>query len=135
MDEQWSTIPGLGGYYEASNKGRVRRSKPGMNTRKGRLLTLMQHPNGYLQVATCIEGKEQRHWVHRLVAAAFLGNALDGMHVHHIDGNPTNNCVENLQVTTPREHRYCAVTAAMEALREQVKRWRATEAIVEPPVS
>ena len=36
---------------------------------------------------------------HRLVT-----NAPRGMHVHHIDGDITNNAASNLQVVTPSEH-------------------------------
>lgn len=36
---------------------------------------------------------------HRLVT-----NAPRGMHVHHIDGDITNNAASNLQVMTPSEH-------------------------------
>jgi hypothetical protein len=125
--EQWAPIPRLDGYYEASDRGRIRRAKPGMNTFVGRFVKLAWHPNGYVQAVTCIEGKEQRHWVHRLVAAAFLDNDLEGKHVHHIDGDSSNNRLENLEVLTPRQHRHCAVSAAMEALRGQVKRWRQRE--------
>jgi len=40
---------------------------------------------------------------HRLVMYD-LGHAVDGMHVHHIDHDRTNNDPANLEVMTPHEH-------------------------------
>ena len=50
--------------------------------------------------------QRQHYFVHRLVAAAFLGpppNA-DAWQVNHIDRNPSNNSVSNLQYVTPAEN-------------------------------
>jgi len=35
-----------------------------------------------------------------------LVNKYDGFHIHHIDGDPTDNRKENLQKLTSREHRH-----------------------------
>lgn len=40
------------------------------------------------------------HYVHRVVARAFLGEPLPGMVADHIDGNKSNNDVSNLRWTT-----------------------------------
>lgn len=42
-------------------------------------------------------------FIHRLVARAFLGPCLHLQQwvVHHIDGDPSNNCVSNLEYVTP----------------------------------
>lgn len=40
----------------------------------------------------------------RLVAGVFIGD-VSGKEVHHIDQNPLNNKVENLQILTLEEHR------------------------------
>ena len=44
--------------------------------------------------------------VHRLIAHTFLGlDLFDRLKlVHHKDGNPSNNCVDNLEILTPSEH-------------------------------
>lgn len=38
--------------------------------------------------------------VHRLVALAFIGAIPKGYHVNHLDGDKTNNRLENLEITT-----------------------------------
>ena len=50
-------------------------------------------------------GQRQSVWVHRELMAKFLGRPLskDAI-IHHKDGDPTNNRIENLELTTVDEH-------------------------------
>lgn len=61
-------------------------------------------PSGYLyvHVADRDEGVRRRRilYLHRLVAAAFLGPCPDGQEVLHGDGNPANNRLDNLSYGT-----------------------------------
>lgn len=58
---------------------------------------------GYL---TCL-WNEKRHFVHRVVMMESLGLTTlpEEMDVHHIDGNPKNNSLDNLALVTVRGHR------------------------------
>lgn len=42
--------------------------------------------------------------LHREVWKAHNGEIPDGHHIHHIDGDPTNNDIDNLECVTPKEH-------------------------------
>ena len=58
-------------------------------------------PKGYL--ITTLRGKPIM--VHRLIYAWVTGaEPAEGLHIHHIDGNPRNNAWSNLVVVTPQEH-------------------------------
>jgi ribosomal protein L37AE/L43A len=50
-----------------------------------------------------VDGKQVRE--HRYVMEQFLGRKLlTNEHIHHINGDPTDNRIENLQVLTNSEH-------------------------------
>ena len=57
----------------------------------------------YLLATISVHGVRLTRQVHRLVALQFLPNPLDKPTVNHIDGNHTNNKVDNLEWATQRE--------------------------------
>ena len=54
-------------------------------------------------------GKHRHPKISRMVAMAFIPNPLNKEQVNHIDGNPLNNHVSNLEWTTDQENRQHAV--------------------------
>lgn len=97
--EIWNVIPGLDGHYEASNLGRIRSLK------RGRPRVLSQYFNGrYVVVMISMNNKSRPHGVHRLVCAAFYGDAPGTVHACHYDGDTQNNHVDNLRWGTPKEN-------------------------------
>ena len=62
--------------------------------------------NGYYEVCLGLgETRKQMHaLVHRLVAEAFIPNPDELPQVNHIDGDKSNNCVENLEWCTCSEN-------------------------------
>ena len=87
--------------YQVSNYGRVRNV-----IRSSRILTPSNNGNGYLRVDLYRDGTRQKHFVHRLVAKAFLPNAKELPEVNHIDHTRSNNLLENLEWVTSSENNY-----------------------------
>lgn len=109
--ELWRDVIGYEGLYSVSNLGRVRSEARlaaigGGNVRtvKTRLLKPAKNPNGYLSVWLCKPGHQRSFLVHRLVADAFLPNPEGKPFVNHIDNNPSNNALDNLEHCSHQEN-------------------------------
>lgn len=103
QQEAWQAIPGFEGLYEASSLGRVR-SCPRKPAFKGRLRSPNLTVKGYLSVVLYREGKRYSPiGIHRLVAWTFLGPQPKNIVVNHLDGNPRNNRLSNLEYCTRKE--------------------------------
>jgi len=105
MGEEWRKIPGFKG-YEVSNRGRVR----SYHLRGARRDKCGPHPHllspstkgiGYECVQLRRNGKSHVRTIHSLVALVFLGPRPSGKQCCHNDGNPSNNCIENIRYDTP----------------------------------
>lgn len=92
MTEIWKDIEGYDGRYQVSNKGRVRSDR--------KVLSPGKRKTGYCFVV--LYGAEQKKTatVHRLVAKAFILNPNNYPEVDHINGDPSDNRVENLRWCT-----------------------------------
>lgn len=103
--EAWKAIADFPG-YEVSSQGRVRRTAPGRGTRAGTVLRPRALARGHCYVNLRREGRPHSCYVHRLVAAAFIGEPPSEGHTHvaHWDGDARNNRVENLRWATPAEN-------------------------------
>ena len=85
--EIWRKIAGHPN-YSISNFGRV------IDDRTGRELSQNKNrQSGWYRV--CVDGKKE--YVHRLVAQTFLEKPEDCNDVIHLDGNPENNSIGNLE--------------------------------------
>ena len=56
--------------------------------------------------------------VHRLVASAFIKDPT-GFVINHLDGNPSNNRVSNLEVVTQKENHLHAIATGLAPLGEK----------------
>lgn len=96
FDEKLMDIPGYCGLYLVSDVGNVY-SLP-RNTTPGGLLKPEMVRGGYLQVTLYKNGKPQRHKVHRLVLAAFVGQST--LDTNHKNGVRSDNRLANLEYVT-----------------------------------
>jgi len=111
MKTIWNDIPGLQGFYSASNTGFVRRNAGIVKGKDGRTMNISekvlkpsQRDHGYLSVNICINAKQKPTFVHRLVALAFLDNPESKPFINHLDNNPDNNNIGNLEWCTQKEN-------------------------------
>lgn len=89
--EIYRDVKGYEGIYQVSNLGNVK------SVRNNKILKQTNHRYGYKLVSVSVGGKHKELTVHRLVAQAFIPNESKLRDVNHIDGNKTNNNVENLE--------------------------------------
>lgn len=100
LTEEWRAVIGFEGLFEVSNFGRVKALAHSVRHWCGRiipkpesLLKQSRHSGGY-SLVSLRDGK--KHYVHRLVMAAFAGDAGD-RDVNHISGDKTDNRLANLE--------------------------------------
>jgi hypothetical protein len=108
MTKELKTIPGYEDYSIASNGDiyRITRRSRKMyyiyrNPR--RRIPIRDH-NGYWIVVLWKDGKGKKFFVHRLVLLTFKGEPRIGQEASHLDGNRSNNSIENLAWETRREN-------------------------------
>lgn len=106
MEEIWKFIEGYDEAYRVSNLGRVqsckKRGRVGKNNvwRELRL----KKDKGYLRCALFKNSLPKKIQVHILVLNAFSVNINNHPQVNHIDGNRSNNKLENLEWVSRREN-------------------------------
>ena len=93
-NEIWETIP-FEPNYEVSNKGNVR------NSETKAIKSQRSNRGGYKRVTLYPSGKT--YTIHRLVMLTFNNNNVKE-HIDHIDGDKTNNTLDNLEWVTCLEN-------------------------------
>ena len=108
--EEFRDVIGYEGLYQVSNLGRVKSlSREVCNSSrcyisKEKILKLCVNKTGYYHVGLCKHGKAKSLNVHQLVVMAFLDHTPCGydLVVDHVNDDPLDNRVENLQIVTQR---------------------------------
>lgn len=115
--EEWRDIEGYEGLYQVSSFGRVK----SFYKWNGHKHIYKEHIiEGYVQTVrksyarrvvnlTNCKGERKMFKVHRLVANAFIENPNNYNVINHIDGNPLNNYVSNLEWCTPKHNAQHAI--------------------------
>lgn len=130
MEEEWRDVVSYEDIYQISNFGKVRSlsrkivyPNGAIHPYRERILQVYITPNGYPSVVLGKDGVNTRFSVHRLVAQAFIPNPDDLPQVNHIDGDKTNNRVDNLEWCTEKENYWHSV----KILKKHIKPIRCRE--------
>lgn len=129
--EIWKDIEYYEGYYQISNKGRVKSVDRYVNSPqcggeqlvKGKIRKLKVNKYGYLSVNLSKKHILETKIIHRLVLTAFVPNPENKPTGNHKDGVKTNNFVENLEWATAKEntqHAYKIGLVTMDRLKKKV---------------
>lgn len=107
--ETWKDIKDYEGYYQVSNLGGIKsmdrkviRSDGKVLNLKSKIMNPSKNSKGYYLVDLRKNGTRNTQRMHRLVAAAFLGES--DLEVNHKDGDKFNNSLENLEYMTHVEN-------------------------------
>ena len=114
--EIWKPIPGYEGIYEASSQGRIRSVDGKITSCKKRPVVVWKQrvlkpkvekrKGGKTDQRVCLwkDGIEKTWLVARLVAMAFIPIQYEEMTVNHINGDPMDNRIENLEWLTKADN-------------------------------
>jgi len=82
----------------------IKRNGDLVNIKTGRVLKPINRGDGY--IVYCLSGGDKRRVLkqHRLLALAYIPNPDNKPHINHIDSNPSNNDLENLEWVTHKEN-------------------------------
>jgi len=102
MQEIWKDIKGYDGAYKVSNFGNI----ISLKRTKQLFLKKVINNNGYPFVCLSKKSKQKTYQIHQLVAIHFLNHDPCGLKivVDHIDNNPLNNNINNLQLISNRKN-------------------------------
>lgn len=101
-EEQWKKLPDWP--YEVSSKGRVRRCEPGAGTYEGRIRQPTPARKGYQKIELSRDGEQKHFLVHHLVLRLFDRSRKPGEQTNHLNGDKTDNRIENLEWVTASEN-------------------------------
>lgn len=97
-EDVWKDIEGYEGLYMVSTLGRI------WSNYTKKILKPQMTKDGYLRVCLFNDGKYKWHYIHRLVAQAFLENTENKPCINHINTVRSDNRLENLEWVTYKEN-------------------------------
>jgi len=98
-------------------------TKDGIVTKGDRVISLRPDKDGYLRFTWNENGKKTRKVVHRFVAQTYIPNPDNLPQVNHIDGDKTNNNVDNLEWCTQNHNMQHAIRTGLWKPYDRSKSW------------
>ena len=91
QNEVWRDVQNYEGLYKVSNLGRI------LSVKKQLILKPKQSHHNYLRIQLYNKSKFKTFAIHRIVATAFIPNPNNYKEVNHLNENPSDNSVANLE--------------------------------------
>lgn len=98
MDRIFKDVLGYENEYQVSNYAEV------LNKKTGRLKKVQISKNGYKYIVLYKDGEPKNRTIYSLVWEAFNGPVPEGYEINHIDENPLNNRLDNLNLLTHKQN-------------------------------
>lgn len=121
-------IPGFEGLYAVTDDGRVWAHPRGVYA--GQWMAFNVDRKGYYKVHLSKGGKHRNHFVHRLVALAYLPNPHGLPQINHCNGIRTDNNTGNLEWVTAAQNIRHAIATGLTNTRTPEKQRTCRENIV-----
>ncbi|MGL5714895.1 MAG: NUMOD4 motif-containing HNH endonuclease [Paraclostridium sp.] len=106
--EKWLPVVGFENLYEVSNQGNVRTIATGRIKKPTLKKDTGKNGKPRLQIMLYKNNSPKAVRVHVLVVTAFIGAVPENCEINHLDGDPTNCSLNNLEITTKSENKYHA---------------------------
>lgn len=103
-ENKWKSVLGLEDRFEVTAEGDIKSLQWNRSKRVKTLHLKPRKEDGYIKIQWRDGKKVLGKYLHIAVWEAFNGEVPDGYDVHHINHNPSDNRLENLELITRNEH-------------------------------
>jgi hypothetical protein len=90
--------------------------------------------DGYRDVNIQVNNKVYYVKEHRLIWSYFNGDIPEGMTINHIDGNKTNNSLDNLELVTPEENNEHAFQTGLNSRKLTINQIKELKSLIDTGV-
>ena len=122
MQEIWKDIVNYETLYQVSNYGNIKSYHKNHIDKQPIILKPILSTSGYYKITLHKNNKSKTHYIHRIVAEAFIPNPHHLPQVNHIDGIKTHNNITNLEWVSEQDNTLHAINMGLRPTHPPVKK-------------